>query len=359
MNPINPLVQISPGSFWKQLATGDDHTVGIKADGTLWTWGDNGYHQLGDNSSVAQSTLPVQISTATNWKAVAAGSLSPTFALKTDGTIWGWGSNDGQLLAGGGVSYWGVPTLHNPDTDWAQITMGLAHVLAIKTNGTLWGWGSAAYGETGHVLNQPYFASVPYQIPGTWSSVAAGGKFSMGIKPDGTLWAWGLNDVGQLGDGTTTSTNIPVQLGTANNWVSVACGYQHTVALRSDGSFWAWGQNFSGQLGNGTVTSIPLPTNIPVAGCVLANEAFAATPATVTLAPNPAQNELHLRYNGTSIVTTITIIDLTGRTVFSTEALNTNSFTVNCSIANLQSGSYLVLLKNKETVVASERLIKE
>ena len=349
-------VQVGTDNDWSTVAAGTFSGFGIKNNLTLWGWGDNTNFELGDGT-IDQHNIPTQIGTDTDWKAVAPSQVGSCLALKTNGTLWGWGTNGGYMLGDSSVSALLQPTQLFPDTDWDQIFPGSYHVLALKTNSTLWAWGNAGFGETGQDPNN--LQAAPYPIAGSWKTAAAGYEFSMGIKTEGTLWAWGKNDVGQLGDGTTNNTYIPIQIGTATNWERVACGYQHTVALRSDGSLWSWGQNDYGQLGNGTTTAVAAPAYVSVAGCVLANEAFATAPAALTLAPNPAQNELNLRYNGTSTISTISIIDLTGRTVFTTEALNTNNFTASFSIANLQSGSYIVLLKNQETVVASERLVKQ
>jgi alpha-tubulin suppressor-like RCC1 family protein len=70
--------------------------MGIKTDGTLWTWGSNGSGQLGDGTTTDR-TDPVQVGTDRDWASVSGGD-SHTVALKTNGTLWAWGWNDlGQL----------------------------------------------------------------------------------------------------------------------------------------------------------------------------------------------------------------------------------------------------------------------
>ena len=73
------------------VAAGLRHVLAIKSNGTLWGWGDNGYGQLGDGTTVSRS-LPVQIGTATNWAKLEAGDIN-SFGIKTDGTLWAWGNN--------------------------------------------------------------------------------------------------------------------------------------------------------------------------------------------------------------------------------------------------------------------------
>ena len=161
---------------WKMIAAGAYHSVGIKADGSLWAWGLNRFGQLGDGTDTDR-TSPVQIGTATNWASIAGG-YAHTIATQTDGSLWAWGYNgNGQLGDGTG------------------------------TNKT-----------------------IPVQIgTATWALIACGQYHTIATQTDGSLWAWGRNDVGQLGDGTNTSSNSPVQIGTARNWASIAGGFNHTI----------------------------------------------------------------------------------------------------------------------------------
>jgi alpha-tubulin suppressor-like RCC1 family protein len=85
--------------------------------------------------------------------------------------------------------------------------------LAIKTDGTLWAWGSYQYGQLGDGTSGFYRGS-PVQIAGTtWAQVACGENHTLAVKTDGTLWAWGFNDYGQLEGGLALQINSPVQVG--------------------------------------------------------------------------------------------------------------------------------------------------
>ena len=222
-----------------------------------------------------------------------------------------------------------------------------------------YGHGGGQYGETGQNPAPTVDYLAPFQIAGTWKSVAAGFSFSMGIKTDGTLWAWGRNNVGQLGNGVTSAINYtPIQLGTATNWDSVSCGWQHTVALRTDGSLWSWGTNFYGQLGNGGTATVATPTNVPIAGCTLGVEEFTAQNS-MQISPNPVSSELTLNYKGVENIDGVVLYDLAGREVYTLEALGNNAFSSSFSIAQLQSGTYIVVLKNKGKSVVSSKVVKE
>jgi alpha-tubulin suppressor-like RCC1 family protein len=138
----------------------------------------------------------------------------------------------------------------------ASVAAGDEFTVAVRRDGTLWAWGSNDWGQLG---DGTFTARTSPEQIGTatdWASVAAGYSHTVAIRSDGTLWAWGYNNDGQLGDGTTTNNTSPEQIGTATDWASVTAGHQHTVAIRSDGTLWAWGDNSLGQLGDGKAPSI-------------------------------------------------------------------------------------------------------
>jgi len=264
----NPIQTVTGGINWKQIACGDYHTAAIKTDGTLWTWGSNAtYGQLGD-STTANKSSPIQtIAFGTNWKSVACGYYH-TAAIKTDGTLWIWGNN-----VQGGVGDNTTANKSSPvqtvafGTNWKQAAGGRYHTAAIKTDGTLWTWGGNAYGQLGD--NTIVYKSSPVQtvaLGTNWKQLACGNTYVVAIKTDGTLWGWGRNDFGQLGDNTngfSSNKSSPVQTITYDTkWkmVSVGNGYAHTAAVKSDGTLWCWGYNVNGQLGDNSIT----PRSSPV-----------------------------------------------------------------------------------------------
>ena len=235
----SPVQTVAFGTNWKQVSSGFYHCAAIKTDGTLWTWGKNTYAQLGINT-VANKSSPVQtITYGTNWKSVSAGGRT-TAAIKNDGTLWIWGDGDkGEL--GDNLSYVsGNNRKSSPiqtitfGTNWKQVSAGYYHTTAIKTDGTLWCWGSNTNGQLGD--NTIVSKSSPVQTIAfgtSWKQVSAGYKFTAAIKTDGTLWNWGANTTyGQLGDNTIINRSSPVQTTAyGTNWKQVSCGGYHTVAV--------------------------------------------------------------------------------------------------------------------------------
>jgi alpha-tubulin suppressor-like RCC1 family protein len=243
------------------IAASSYHTMLIKAEGSLWAWGDNSSGQLGDGTTTNKSS-PTQLGTGKDWTAVKGGYAPQTVAIKSNGTLWAWGNNSGGQLGDGTTTNKSFPTQVGTATNWSIISAGDSHTVAIKTDGTLWAWGSNTYGQLGNGTTTAQYSPIQIGTATNWSAVAAGQFHTLAIKTDGTLWAWGWNLSGQLGDGTTDDKSSPIKIGTAVNWSAVAAGYAHTIALRSDGTLWAWGLNSNGQLGDGSTTAIYSPQKV-------------------------------------------------------------------------------------------------
>ncbi len=279
-----PVTTFSGGTDWKQVEGGCTHTVAIKIDGTLWTWGQNDQGQLGVYGRVNSSTPITTFVGGTNWKSIAAG-YSYSSAIKTDGTLWSWGyAYFGQLGTGptytpirstpqttfaGGTNWADTPTT-NPE-DLYTLSAGNNHTAAIKTDGTLWTWGEANVGKLGNgatATSGQNFVTTPITTfaGGTnWKQVSGSGDYKAAIKTDGTLWTWGFGSSGQLGNAVTTisiSTPITTFAG-GTNWKQVSGGGSTMAAIKTDGTLWTWGNGTNGRLGNGVTTgniSTPITT---------------------------------------------------------------------------------------------------
>jgi len=251
--------QIGSAANWSSVAAGGANSfagycsLAIKTDGTLWAWGGNSDGQLGDGTTTPH-TSPEQIGTSTNWKSISVGSdyySVSAAAVKTDGTLWGWGRNYYGELGDGTTTQRDSPEQIGTATDWKSVSVGGTLTVALKTDGTLWSWG----------YSQQY---TPQQIDpaSNWKLVSAGDYNAVAIKVDGTLWTWGDNTYGQLGDGTTTAHQSPEQIGSDTNWLAAVSDLYSTFAVKTDGTLWAWGINSSGQLGDGTTTQHNSPEQI-------------------------------------------------------------------------------------------------
>ena len=189
----------------------------------MWGWGLNDNGQIAQNNTVSRSS-PVQIGALTNWLSVSSG-YRHCLALKTDGTMWAWGKN-----SVGGTGSLGDNTTINRSSpvqigseyNWAKASVGNNHMVALKTDGTIWGWGENSGGNYGQ--NNVIHRSSPVQIGAltSWSKLESGARFVLAIK-EGTLWAWGLNG-GRCGTNTTDNISSPTQVGSLSTWLNVAGG---------------------------------------------------------------------------------------------------------------------------------------
>lgn len=262
---ISTPVQVGALDTWSDIAPasyifGTLVTTGaIRADNTLWTWGDasNGMNGRGDLLDVSS---PVQVGALTDWSKVNAGRAIFQ-CIKTDGTLWAWGHNPYGNLGNIGAPVWtSSPVQIGVATDYYSVSCGSYHNLSIKTDGTLWAWGSNNLGQLGTGANTPQKIESPIQIGALtdWAYVAAGTNVSFGVRTDGTLWAWGQNTNGQLGVGDSTSRSSPTQIGALTDWSKVETGpsateVAHTIGLKTNGTIFTWGNSAFGQLGLGPV----------------------------------------------------------------------------------------------------------
>jgi alpha-tubulin suppressor-like RCC1 family protein len=159
-----------PGTTWKQACGNFSGIAAVKTDGTLWTWGRNNQGSLGNNQHNTQYSSPVQIP-GTNWDQVG-NNYDTKSAIKTDGSLWTWGDNNsGQLGQNQPEASDRSSPVQIPGTTWKYIASGtgLSFNLAIKTDGTLWGWGRNTSATLG-TRESPYNVdgvSSPIQLPGS------------------------------------------------------------------------------------------------------------------------------------------------------------------------------------------------
>jgi alpha-tubulin suppressor-like RCC1 family protein len=246
------------------LAAGSDHSLALRPDGTVWSWGWNSTGQLGDGTTVDRS-VPMRVRDLTGVTAIAAGEAR-SVALKRDGTVWGWGcgaygqlGEEGEKASGNCL----LPIQVRGLSEITGIAGGFWHSLALRRDGTVWGWGWNPYGQLGSGTGDRGRPK-PVQVVGLKGviSIAAGWSHSIALRCDGTVWAWGDNGSGELGDGTTEDSLTPVQVQGLTEVVAIAAGGDHSLAVKRDGTVWSWGWNNVGQLGDGTTENRTIPVQV-------------------------------------------------------------------------------------------------
>lgn len=267
----------------------------IKNDGTLWACGYNSSGSYGNGTTTALSNL-TQVSTDTTWVKVISGvpfSAISCFGIKSNGTLWFCGANNASGIQGNNTTGTGNTLTWvqvGTNTDWSSISIACGYndlyALAIKTNGTLWGWGVNLSSQLGDGTTVSKLVPTQIGTDTNWKEVlatscinASTNATALAIKTDSTLWAWGGNAFNTYGDGTTTSRTVPGQVGTDTNWLSI-CGSGHDFnqygkiigLLKQSKRFYNWGPNYYGSLGNGFATSNSTRVTVPTG---LANVVYA------------------------------------------------------------------------------------
>lgn len=260
--PVSPAAALGTTAV---VSTGTNHTCAIDTDGTLWCWGWTGAPRgfIGDGTTATSST-PVQVGTDTDWVTVSAGEAH-SCALKSNGTLWCWGSNfRGQLGIGtfSASSSLGAdsPVQVGSDTDWRTVSSGRGGTCAVKTDNTLYCWGYNADGQLGDgtTTSRPS----PTLIGSNYLGVSTGWDHSCALAADHSIRCWGWNPYGAIGDGTTTSRLVPTTVGTDTDWSGVSAGSHYSCAIKSSGEVFCWGLNAYGETGTSVNSGLWGPGNL-------------------------------------------------------------------------------------------------
>jgi alpha-tubulin suppressor-like RCC1 family protein len=175
--------------------------VAMKNDGTVWMWGN-------DNNLIQVNISDVKEMVASD---------TTILALKNDGTVWAWGSNWHGLF-GNGMTSFKIDEVTSRITDETtlipvqvkglsnvtSISIQNANAMALKEDGSVWVWGSDQFNALGIYAAANSYTPQKLISLNNVVAISMGYGHGMALKNDGTLWAWGANFEGQLGDGTVT-----------------------------------------------------------------------------------------------------------------------------------------------------------
>lgn len=186
------------------------HTLALKNDSTVWGWGDNSWGVLGNGSFSGQHGTPIQ-SIGLNKVIQVDCGWTHSMVLKEDGTVWTWGYNlEGELGNGTTYHFNVTPTPINL-SNIVYIGSGYVHSTAIRSDGTVWTWGRNSRNELGRITAGS-FDSIPDTIPGIRNATHSDGYYTTLIRrSDSTVWGSGWNTSGNLGIGTNTNAVSPTQ----------------------------------------------------------------------------------------------------------------------------------------------------
>ncbi|MCB0644180.1 MAG: HYR domain-containing protein, partial [Phaeodactylibacter sp.] len=125
------------GVNWIDIGAGNKTSVALASNGTLYSWGDNTNGKLGSLVvPVGNNQLTPAALAGTDWSAIQ-GFDEHFMGRKTDGSIWSWGVNSAGELVDGTQTSQSLPVMAGPDMDWTAFDVGVARSVAIKSDGTL------------------------------------------------------------------------------------------------------------------------------------------------------------------------------------------------------------------------------
>ena len=247
----SPIQEITNSNDWCDMVVSWQRTShGLKSDGTIWSWGENerGVLACGDlNCDLAIGTPIQEISSSSDWNCLLRTTRSTVGAIKQDNTLWLWGNNRCCVLTRTNTSGISSPVQEaTSSNDWCTGSLGFYWGAGIKFDGTMWTWGGNQYGALANGSTWNTRRVVPAREISSstnWCQVSSGAFNGAAIKTDGTLWSWGRNNRGQLAIGNTFNRGSPVQeISSSNNWHKVAASYT-VQALKTDNTLWLWGRS--------------------------------------------------------------------------------------------------------------------
>jgi len=228
----SPVATLGIGALATEVAAGDYNSLAVRPNGTVWTWGSNQYGLRGDGSGGSYDTqarivpnFGNMIAPSEKDRRVIASGMGASAAVDKSGQVWTWGVNwNGRLGDGGTVAHYVPARVKKSATEYltgiVSVSVGSGHMLALHGDGTVWTWGAGSYGALGQGSTQDRYYAVQVR------------------RPDGT----------------------PLQRVTQ----AICGGSYFSLALTSDGLLYGWGNNGSGQLGLGTQSSFLYPTQVNI-----------------------------------------------------------------------------------------------
>jgi alpha-tubulin suppressor-like RCC1 family protein len=250
-----------------QIAMGENHTVALRADGTVWAAGQNNYGQLGNGTNVASSEF-VQVQTKNeedelvpleNIVQIDAGQHF-TLALTKDGNVYAWGYNGNYELGQGNTTNSnialkvkgldGIGYLENI----VQVAAGSNQSLALDKDGVVWGWAENNNGELGDGTTTGRGTPIRTKFTNV-AQIQVARDGSVILKNDGTVWTCGYYPILGTGASSGDATSTPVQVKTNSttyltNIVKISASARQVLALSDTGEVYAWGEGAGGKLGN-------------------------------------------------------------------------------------------------------------
>lgn len=292
--PFSPApLQIGGDDDWIAVSAADAESMGIRADGSLWVWGEFEFtgelRQLGVGTEwasisagyLADCALDVEgamtcgfLGTADlarpgTWKQVAAHDAR-VCAIDADDRLFCWGQNDEAEIDGDdSTDDVADPFELMPGSRFLDVAAGADHTCAVRDDGAAFCVGSCRFGQLGDgrdPLRECAGTTPITQVLGDgYAQIAAFDYHTCAVRDDGNVLCWGRGDVGQTGSGVERHADPRLALGNGR-WIEVVAGDTFTCARDLDGATFCWGANDLGQLGDGNGGHVRVPEQVAAGG---------------------------------------------------------------------------------------------
>lgn len=287
--------------------------------------------------------------------------IATAFAVRQDGSIWAWGSNQENQIDSSTVLYYDKPRkiFQTPGVAYTLGTSsGFMNVFGsmrvVTVDGVVWAWGQNEKNQLGVADMKRVKVPTKISVPGKVIAIAGGLYHTVVLLEDGTVWTWGDNGYGQLGNPYYNNTAEPVKAIGLANVIAIGSGSFSSYAIMRDGSLHGWGDNTYRQLNRDDAprqyTAVPLPVPCGLVSGVTGNDQKSATQSS----PSPVIDILTIPIvEGT---TRVEIFSIEGRSILVTQPSLTDLM-VRFDLSFESPGLYTIV-RTRGNVVTSEMVIK-
>ena len=244
-------VTFPEGTIITQIAAGENHNVALDSNGNVWTWGRNNNYQIG-NTRENQYT-PYKVSNLPKVIKIAAGNNN-TMVITENNELYAWGLNAYGDLGLGTYTNKVLPKKVKGVHDIIDISGGKSHYIVLNRAGEVFATGSNLYGQLGIGNNEigkiNEFQKV--EIKDKIGTIGAGDISNIATTVDGYVYTWGGNTYSTLGTEDKENKNVPTKLKDVKNIRQASTGKTHTILRDGNNNVYVTGTNSNGQLGLGT-----------------------------------------------------------------------------------------------------------
>ncbi|KAL0207001.1 hypothetical protein P9112_012712 [Eukaryota sp. TZLM1-RC] len=225
-------------SHLAKISTGQDFTVALKSDGTVWSWGKNTCHQLGHGEKDAKCLIPTRVPELNDVVAIYAGH-NTVLAKRKDETFIAWGRYNGRDRE--------IPVQTKPIPNVNYIVVGDDFRLALTNDGDVLSWGKGKSGVLGLGSTDNHKSAVRVPALPKVAQIAAGKAHALALSESGRVYSWGNNDHCQLGNGLKDAGEkaytTPSKIDCLRNIIMIAAGDTSSFAVDYKGNVYFWGEN--------------------------------------------------------------------------------------------------------------------